>query len=408
MVPALMKILEVEAVRNPGKPKFMGEFGFAVDVMRMLGQLGDPRPVNLLVRIMEGMDGRANLAVRDFARETMERLTYHTFRVESDNPITPLAVMGAGALVLSRDDRQRDRAAEMDAVATLYARWVAGEGRDSARWLDLARQRARRALEGDDPVATRNAIAFLAGEWSVKGHDDQPDATMLSIARMMNRPGRAEGDGDSHALAVALANYGPAARPYAQSLLRYARRQPSWSSYHHLAEVGGEEAMAFMVRSLPELRDKVERLGFSVEADSNQLVTKESRAAREALLTYNACRWGIERWAGRSFTRDEDIAAWWRQAGGKTQGQWLEENLDRTAAEADGGDAKAQHLIRGMVPDLPHADDDLPFDPPWRWRNNVPYREGTPGPYRGAWLKENRATLDYDEKRSCFVLREER
>jgi hypothetical protein len=61
---------------------------------------------------------------------------------------------------------------------------------------------------------------------------------------------------------------------------------------------------------------------------------------------YRACRWGIERWAGRTFTNDEDIAQWWQRAQGKPQREWVEQSLTRTAAEADAGSAKAQYIIR--------------------------------------------------------------
>ena len=71
MVPALMKMLETEAVRNPGEVTYVtAKFGFAVDVMRMLGEIGDPRSVPLLVRVIDGMDGKANLPVRQEATKT--------------------------------------------------------------------------------------------------------------------------------------------------------------------------------------------------------------------------------------------------------------------------------------------------------------------------------------------------
>ena len=82
-------MLKKEAVRNPGDATFAtAKFGFAVNVMRMLAEIGDPRPVPLLVQIMNGMEGKANLAVRREAVATAAALTYVTFLVERDNPAT--------------------------------------------------------------------------------------------------------------------------------------------------------------------------------------------------------------------------------------------------------------------------------------------------------------------------------
>ena len=99
-----------------------------------------------------------------------------------------------------------------------------------------------------------------------------------------------------------------------------------------------------------------------------------------ALIAYRECRWGIERWAGRTFASDQEIVAWWPKAKEQEQREWLEENLARTSAEADTCNAKAQYIIRCVLPDLPHAEHDEPFAPPWRGSTKMSYQEKPPGP----------------------------
>src|SRR5690606_18882928 len=149
--------------------------------------------------------------------------------------------------------------------------------------------------------------------------------------------------------------------------------------------------------------ETVKELGIDVDVDEDRLGDMEMR---RALLAYRACRWGIERWAGRTFARDDEIAAWWEQAQGDTQREWLAQNLQRTAAEADAGSAKAQSILRQVVPDLPHPEADKHFDPPWRHREGIPYHESTPEGFRVPWLEKHRPSLTYNEKRSCFELTE--
>ncbi len=405
IVPALVKMLETEAVRNPGEATFStAKFGFAVDVMRMLREIGDPRPVSLLVRVMEGMDGKANLPVRWEAMETAAGLTYVTFLIERNNPATSVAMMGDGALIMSSKERLQDPNARLIRVAGLYAKWLDNEGRDPTRWLPLARERARRALEGDDPVAIRSAIAFLPNEWYSKGHDDRPEQTMQAIAKIMARSDQTvvkELQGWA-SLPSVLASYGPAARPYLNNMIDQGKLPPTCNILWDLDRVGGEKAVAFMVQALPQLRQKVREFGVELDVDEDHMSDMQ---VRDAVLTYRVCRWGIERWAGRTFRNDQEVVDWWANAKGQGQREWLEENLDRTSTEADAGSAKAQYIIRLVLPDLPHADDDDPFDPPWQRRAGMSYREKRLGPYRMQWLRENRARLEYDERQSFFTRR---
>ena len=188
MAPALMKMLETEAVRNPGEVTYVtAKFGFAVDVMRMLGEIGDPRSVPLLVRVIDGMDGKANLPVRLEAMKTAATLTYVAFLVERDNPDDAICDDGRRGIDISFQDRRQEPDVRLRKVAGLYAKWLGNEGRDPARWLASARVLARKALEGNDPIAIRNAVGFLPDGDCGKGHDDRPEQTMRVIAEIMTR-----------------------------------------------------------------------------------------------------------------------------------------------------------------------------------------------------------------------------
>jgi hypothetical protein len=384
IVPALMKMLETESVRNPGEATFeTARFGFACDVMGMLREIGDPRPLSLLIRVMEGMNGKANVLVRQEAMGTAKWLTHAT---------VPEA---------SGQESVRNPDLYLRKTAGLYAKWLQNEGRDSTKWLALARDRARKTLVGNEPTAVLNAIVFLSGQSWGNAHDDRPEQTMQAIAEIIARSDRTsvQERTDWAFLRTLLADYGPAARPYMKSMIDQAKQQQV--GIRSLAKVGGEQAVVYMVEVLPQLRRQVE--GFGIEIDVNAIGMND-REAERAVFDYRACRWGIERWAGRTFASDQEIVAWSR-AKGHGQREWLEENLDRNSAEADAGSAKAQYIIRCVLPDLPHAEDDKPFDPPWQYHVPPPYREKQPGPYRERWLRENRSRLEYDERQSLFTIR---
>ena len=403
IVPAAMALLEAEAVRNPGEATFMdAKFGLAFDVMRMLEEINDPRAVEVLARVMEGMRGKANRMVREQALETATKLSYVAFVIDGNKRMEQ-AMVSDGALVASAGELPGDVDVRLRKASRLYVQWIRDNGTDRANWLALAQQRARKALAGDNPVSVRNAIEFLAGRYpGCGGHDDAPDQTILAIARLLDhgaRRGQEQDDTDSYLMAIS--NYGPTARPYVDRMISQARTNEDFA-LGDLARVGGEKAMAYMMGVLPELRDRVK--GFGVELDVDDKWMNDAEASR-ALHAYQTCRWGIERWAGRTFGGDQEIAGWWEKAKGNSQRQWLEENLERTSGEADGGSAKAQYIIRCVLPDLPHAEDDRLFELPWLGREELAYREKSPGAYRQRWLRENRATLKYDERKSCFVQR---
>jgi hypothetical protein len=403
IVPPLIRMLEAEAVRNPGDATFSSaKFGFAIDVMRMLGEIGDARPVPLLVRVMDGMGGKANLPVRQEAMNTAERLTYMTFLLDRDNPISPLAMMGDETMIVSSEWRALDPSPRLTTLAKLFSKWLDKEGRDPKKWLNLARNRARKALQGNDPMAARNAIVFLSPGYVWNEHDDRPAETMRAIARLVERSDQVAVREISRQVPIpcVLASYGPLARPYVKCMIDETAR---WNNFKSIAEVGGDQAMAFMLQALPRLRQEVKDSGLELDVDEFRM---SDMKARRAILAYRDCRWGIERWAGRTFAGDQEIHDWWAKAKSQGQRNWLEENLQRTSLEADAGNAKAQYIIRCVLPDLPNAADDEPFDPPWQRRvARESFREKRPIAHRTQWLRENRLRLEYDEQHSFFLRR---
>ncbi|HEX8342948.1 MAG TPA: hypothetical protein VF624_18745 [Tepidisphaeraceae bacterium] len=407
MVPALIDLLEAEAARNPGAGSWdKAQFGLSSDVMNMLARIGDPRPVDLLVRIIAGLNDRTNLLVRQRAVETIRTLTHTEFLVDAENPPPSDASIGAGAIVFhTRGSPQT--AQTYNAVAELYRQWLANEGRDPARWLPLATARAREALKADDATAVRWAVTFLAGAHWHRGFDDDPERTMPLLASLLDTARQSVVTKISSFVRIpsALAAYGPVARPYVESMIELAKAKPTWDGFANLAAVGGERAMAYLIETLPALRSELTRHDVDVDTDKDRLSNME---AREAMLAYKGCRWAIERCAARTFATDEQIGAWWTHARSSTQRQWIEQSLDHTAAEADAGNAKAQFILRQVLPDLPYADADRPFDPPWSKRMTITYLERERPAFRAAWVEQNRSKFRYDEKRSCFVMAAER
>ena len=106
-------------------------------------------------------------------------------------------------------------------------KWLGNEGRDPARWLALAPVRARKALEGNDPIAVRNAVAFLPD--GIAGRD-----MMTGRSKRCGRLPRSSRVSDQTVvqglkhwaiLPNVLASYGPAARPYVQSMIDQAKQR---------------------------------------------------------------------------------------------------------------------------------------------------------------------------------------
>ena len=167
--------------------------------------------------------------------------------------------------------------------------------------------------------------------------------------------------------------------------IAYLKKHSS-ADYVSLATIGGERAVEFMVASLRDLRQAVRRRGVEFDSDLRHVHDTDDM---HALSAYRACRMGIERGAGRTFANDEEISQWWKEAKGQSQRQWLEANLQRTAIEADQGNAKAQFILRQIAPNLPNAEEDVLVDFNYSGKT-YSYRERPLAPYRAAWIAEHR------------------
>lgn len=394
MEPLLIELLKAEAVRNPGLTDLHPDgYGLSHDIMGMMRQLPYPRPVPLLVDILEGMSGKTNIAVRLEALTTVEAMTYVSFGHHWYGAPDSSAVRHAGAVSFQNLRKSEDYDARLKEVAALFRQWLAGEGKDPSQWLSIARKRARELMESGDEELILNGIAFLQGAFNDHKHDDDPERTMDRIAVHVR-------NGGGHDW-YWLPKYGPRAQRHIDLLL--AKSGPAsekWSQLQALADVGGEKAMARLLDEIKETNREIRRRGAGPAEDWFHVSDREER---NAALAYEICRWGVARWAGRVFANDDAIQQWWSESKGQSQRQWLEENLEKTAVDADGGNAEAQSIIRLMLPDLPHDSEDLQFNRPGRWTSYY-YWEHPVSPFRVAWLKEHRGQLVYDEQRGGFII----
>jgi hypothetical protein len=371
----------------------------AFTVMKMCIQIDDPDAIPSLLRIVEGMAGQANNAVRREACGTLASLTRISFLTDRRNPPLTTTMMSPDAADIILSQKSETAEATFKAVADNYRRWLKGEGSDRAQWTTLAEQRARAALRGDDTPAIMNGLAFLTGIGRTLGvrHDHTPNETLALIAKLepTTNPER------QTRAALAIASYGPAARPYAGMFIQSIQKRTSRAPYQALSNIGGEAAIAFLVGKLPELWMELDRANVPLDGEFYSI---DNSDLRETLLAYRACRFAIERWAGRIFDTDQQIAAWWNNARGRTQREWLLENIKSTCADGDAGNAEAQYIARAVLPDLPAGASDLPFMPFAEFAGFPAFDERSPSSSRSQWLAANEARLVYDEVRSCFVL----
>ncbi len=407
-------------MRNPDVEPNTFAFGFARDVIGLLVRTGDPRAVATMVDVAAGFGGKANLSVRRAAVDALAQLTRRRF-VRSD-PGQGESMYAVGDLTpLPTPDPFADAAAQgahLTAVADRYRAWLAGEGRDPARWPALSDARARAELSSDRPGEFDDAVAFFrglaeAGQDASPPHDLHPDDTFAVLVRRLSgtqidaradpptytEQGQPAGYDAARAYA-AVCDYGPAARPVAATLLRLLPPDDYFGGLDELTQVGGSEVVRALADRLPALAAAVARHHADARAD---LSTLSDSSARWAVQTYQACRYGIERWAGRRFDSDAAVAAWWAADHARSQEQWLSDGLEPTAARADGGDAEAVYLARQLLPDLPPAEGERRSWPPGSIGHD-PQPTRPVATFRVAWLRQHRAALRYDEQRGAFLL----
>lgn len=407
IIPDLMRMLPTEVQRNPeGSVRYYeAAFGFARDLMEAMAEIGDPRPVPLLVEVLGGK-WSSNHPLRRLALDCIERLTYVRFY-----DIDVLSGEGPLGRSLIQPDRMphvdiwtctdQQHLQYMADMAPRYQAWIAGEGHDASQWLNLARRRAHEILAGEDMKEMLHAITFLQQDQ----HDDAPDKTLQRLGQILGETKKVDRDYEWHGnkpMPVGnwvefVSYYGAKARPLVPTILRIMGKRPGsvWD-YRSLASIGGKEAMAYAVDHLDAL------------ASASKGVSETDKSNCEGLHALEAaqgCRWMIESHAGRIFDTDDEIRAWWKQNENRSPQQWLEDSLTMTAQRADAGHARAQALLRKLLPDLPNKQGDLDWLPPGYHRMGGPVRVPSTPPFREQWLRENRGRLVYDESRMCFRVR---
>jgi hypothetical protein len=151
MVPALVKFLEREV-----PTKRTSHVSFPREILGMLRKISDPHAVPTILRVLEGGDGKASHGVRSCALRALEEITHvHFSRMELDVGANFTQCVEHPKAVSQEDYVQ------LDIVAKLYHERLAGEGKDSKQWLNLACKRAYELLSSDDPERRSYAVAFL-------------------------------------------------------------------------------------------------------------------------------------------------------------------------------------------------------------------------------------------------------
>jgi hypothetical protein len=386
-VPGLIDLLqdEVGTRRPPDKNGVVVTLTW--DVLELLAAIGDARAVPAVAELLDGTGGRANVQVRHGALVALERLTFCSMR-----RLSPLS-WGSEKAVTHPSGIGKDSFDSLDTAARLYRDWLAGEGSDPSRWLALARQRALKALRGDDPDAIYCAANFLFA------HGLDAEEVVGRLAKVLGelKPGP-RGSSYRNGAAVmpvgnwarSVARYGPLARPHAGLLIRIQKDhgENAWSFYAMLREVGGSDIMAHLFGVLPRISAEV--VGLRADPDTpGRFSGSDPRgwwldSLREVQL---AC----DLWAGRRFNSDDKRVKWWESNRGRTREVWLAENLETVAYQADAGDVWAGWVASEILPDLPR---NAPKD----------YPAQHAAAYRSKWLKDHRSRLKYDPKAEAFRL----
>jgi len=379
IVPDLLEFLRQEIPKQRPKEANSVAPGFSSDVIEMLVAIADSRAAGVLVDILGG-EGHPNRDHTYAALGGLERITFCSFyKVDPHHRLFQDTVEHAAAALPDN--------APPDQAALLYRIWLSGEGKDPSRWLPLARQRARQILAANDLSRIYCVAVFLRpyrDPWyrlHETGRDDRPNETLARLGEIVGQFKKAgssyrwrsqdipQASGNWICL---LADYGPMARPYAETLIRLQEESglDDWGGIERLRLVGGEKIMAFFFRCLPSVK--------------NDSVTR--------------CRGGIDRWAGRVFTDDAARLKWWEANHEKSQEAWLAEGLSVAAAQADAGYHEARQILAEIVPAIWQAgpSDDgleavLPKD---RWP-----------PSCSDWVKTHKTDLLYDEQLGGFRLR---
>ncbi|MHC4251111.1 MAG: hypothetical protein ACYS9X_18475, partial [Planctomycetota bacterium] len=423
-IPKLLALLrdEVTTTRQaPGsRGSGLGNY-YISDLVNLLVDIRDPRTLDTLLDILEGLDGKATKKARYAAKRGLERLTYCSYyRTSHDSWNSSNTVQRLGA-----EAGESSYQWDFTAVSAFYREWLAEEGKDPARWLDLARQRARRIMETDDLAAVYCAARFLTYPAYLchrdVSRDDDPQRTMARLAEIIgkSRRGEARGGGKpKHAsrlhegqrsspstreLAYLIWTRGPLARSHAAVLIRVVREAGLHDGgFGYLGGVGGKEIVAFFFECLPRFGPELAAAGVEqalIDRDNLlgvRLGRRHDGIPEELLHARGSCRWGTDRWAGRVFTSDRERLEWWQANRDKTPERWLRDGMFPTAAAADAGNERARAIIRRIIPDLPLGEGEPLI---FRYDETAPPPAPKPrvkGPFRVEWLNEHGRALRYD------------
>jgi hypothetical protein len=156
MVPALISFLKREAplTRKNG-------VGFTCEILEMLKEIGDPRPVPTILRILDGWDGKATESKRHEALYALEDLTHVSFHSQDRGP--------TGNIWTSVEHTKAVDSLTQEHASQLYHEWLSNEGKDSNQWLALAKARAKALLSSENKNSVYCANEFLTrGYWKEK------------------------------------------------------------------------------------------------------------------------------------------------------------------------------------------------------------------------------------------------
>jgi hypothetical protein len=157
MVPALISFLEREAPLTRDN-----RVGFTCEILGMLKEIGDPRAVPTILRVLDGWEGKATSSKRYAALYALEELTHVSFH-------KPTQALLIGNMWQSVEHPKAVKSLQLEDASKLYHEWLANEGKDPNQWLPLAKARAQALLTGDNISSVYCAKEFLTrGYWKDK------------------------------------------------------------------------------------------------------------------------------------------------------------------------------------------------------------------------------------------------
>ena len=387
IVPDVLALLRTEALTDRPENVLSGFNNPFRDITEALAAIGDPRAVPDLMEYLDGKERHVNSLFRRNALRCIEQITFCAMRhIDPEENTVRLAVSHPTAI---QDSRFND----LGLAARLYRTWLAAEGKDPAQWLPLARQRALKLLDGDDPDAIYSSAEFLFSHGGDRRQLIGPLAKVTGELKPGSKPNSWTYRGQPSTMWIAswvrqMTRLGPLARPHAALLIRIQKEhgENAWGYYMFLREVSGDEIIDHFVEVLPRISAEVAKL----EADPKTPKYFPSDDPRLAWFSSRReVRHAIDRWAGRQFPTDAERVAWWKANRGHSREQWLAENLDVVVKQVDGNDSWAMLVAREVLPDLP------------RWFPDRASGIKTPV----AWLAEHRSKLKYDQTTEAFRLK---